>query len=124
MRIQKSDECRAVREKIATLSEPERQVLNLMLQGQPNKIIANTLNKSVKAVERNRQNVVSKLGCRSAHEVLLTVSRCPMVQSSPLNCSTKPCPLSRFAVTPTNPVCTTPADPRPADELLKSTYAV
>ncbi len=124
MRIQKRDECRAVRKKIAMLSEPERRVLNLMLQGQPNKIIANSLDKSVKAVERNRQNIVSKLGCRSAHEVLLTVSRCPMMQSSPLNCSTKPCPLSRSAVIPTNPVCTAPAGPRPADELLKSTYVV
>ena len=124
MRVQKRDECRAVREKIAKLSEPERQVLNLMLKGQANKIIANTLNKSVKAVERNRQNVVSKLGCRSVHEVLLKVSRCPMMQSSPLNCSTKPCPLSRVAVMSTNSVCTSPADLRSTDELLNPSYVV
>ena len=123
-RIQKRDECRAVRLKIAKLSDPERQVLNLMLQGQPNKVIANTLDKSVKAVERNRQNVVSKLGCRSAHEVLLKVSRCPMMQSSPLTCSTTPCPLSRLAVTPANPVYRAPADPLPADEFSRSAYIV
>lgn len=123
-RIQKRDECRAVRLKIAKLSEPERQVLNLMLQGQPNKVIANTLDKSVKAVERNRQNVVSKLDCRSAHEVLLKVSRCPMMQSSPLTCSTMPCPLSRLAVTPANPVYRTPADSLPADAMPSSTYVV
>ncbi len=100
-RTLKFDECRAVQAKIAILSEPERQVLNLMLQGQSNKEIANTLDKSVKAVERNRQNVAAKLDCRSAHEVLLKVSRCPMMPSSPLTCSRSSCPLSRGAMTVT-----------------------
>ena len=108
-RIQKRDECRAVRMKIAKLSEPERQVLNLMVQGQPNKVIANTLNKSVKAVERNRQKVVAKLDCRTAHEVLLKVTRCPMMQSSPLTCSTTHCPLSRLAVMPVSSAYRAPA---------------
>ncbi len=122
-RIQKSDECRAVRTKIATLSEPERQVLNLMLQGQPNKVIANTLSKSVKAVERNRQNVVAKLGCRSAHEVLLKVARCPMMLSSPLTCSSTPCPLSRWAVMSVNPTYRVQADPPSSNATSKAPSA-
>lgn len=94
-RTQKRRECQAIQTQIAKLSEPERQVLNLILEGQPNKVIASTLGKSVKAVERNRQNVVAKLGCRSAHEVLLKVARCPMMSASPLSCvPSTPCPAS------------------------------
>ncbi|MCG8503800.1 MAG: response regulator [Sphingomonadales bacterium] len=93
-RIQKRDECRGIQARLADLSDPERKVLDLMLRGQPNKVMASTLDKSVKAIERNRQNVVAKLGCRTAHEVLLKVARCPMMPRSPLTCSSAPCPLS------------------------------
>lgn len=93
-RVQKRAECRAIQARLAELSDPERRVLDLMLQGLPNKVMAGTLDKSVKAIERNRQKVVAKLGCRSAHEVLLKVARCPMMSRSPLTCTDLPCPLS------------------------------
>ena len=103
-RTAKHEECRTIRQMIAKLSDPEREVLNLMLEGQPNKVIAGRLGKSVKAVERNRQNVVSKLECRTAREVLLKVARCPMMSSSPLNCTPERCPFSRWAVMSINPI--------------------
>ncbi len=97
-RMQKHEACRAIQSQIAELSGPEEQVLKLMLQGQSNKVAANTLGKSVKAVERNRQNIVAKLGCRTANEVLLKVARCPMASGSPLACSATFCHFSLRSV--------------------------
>ncbi len=97
-RMHKHEACRATQAQIASLSEPEKQVLELMLQGQANKVMANTLDKSVKAVERNRQNIVAKLGCRNANEVLLKVAHCPMTSASPLTCTSLPCPFSFLGV--------------------------
>ena len=95
--------CSAIKTKISMLSETERQVLDLMAKGLPNKTIAGTLGKSVKAVERNRQNVIAKLDCRTAHEVLLKVTRCPMMGSSPLTCTATTCPLLGWSVMSFNP---------------------
>lgn len=86
-RIQSQRDCEVVREQLRTLTEPEREVLRLMLEGRPNKVIARELGKSIKAVERNRQNLIRKLGCRTASEALLEVSRCPLMWESPLTCS-------------------------------------
>ncbi len=119
-RTKKRDECRAIRNMIAKLSDPERQVLNLMLEGQPNKVIAGRLDKSVKAVERNRQNVVAKLECRTAHEVLLKVARCPMMSSSPLTCGGTKCPFSRWAVRSINPAYRPHAHPSALDDFSEA----
>lgn len=48
-------------ERIAQLSAPERQVLNLVLAGYPNKKIASSLGVSQRAVEDRRSRVMQKL---------------------------------------------------------------
>src|SRR5262249_49824787 len=78
--------CLAVQEEIARLSDVERATLEQMQLGLSNKAIARKLTKSVKAIERHRQNVVRKLGCISAIEVLQKVQTCPMKCCSPLAC--------------------------------------
>lgn len=79
--------CRKIRDRIDQLSEPERQVLELLLKGLPNKVIASQLGKSVKAVERNRKTLLDKLDCATTLEALLQVSVCPMQRHVPLNCN-------------------------------------
>lgn len=49
------------RERLDSLSERERQVLTLMLQGLPNKLIARRLDLSTRTVESHRARVFSKL---------------------------------------------------------------
>jgi FixJ family two-component response regulator len=63
-------------------------------QGLSNKAIARNLSKSVKAIERQRQNVVHKLDCNSVMEVLHKVQACPMQTAMPLACSRDNCPTS------------------------------
>ena len=87
--------CLAIQEEIAKLSEVERATLEQMRLGLSNKAIARKLSKSVKAIERQRQNVVRKLGCISALEVLQKVQTCPMQYHSPLACMKESCPAGR-----------------------------
>ncbi|NQV93755.1 MAG: response regulator transcription factor [Sphingomonadales bacterium] len=89
--VAKLQVCRETQKTISGLSEPERQVLDLMLQGLPNKAIARDLDKSVKAVERNRQNLLAKFAAKTTQEALLRVSRCPMDKVSPLTCNSLGC---------------------------------
>lgn len=49
-------------EPLHTLSQRERQVLNLVVRGQPSSSIANTLSLSAKTVETYRSRVMAKLG--------------------------------------------------------------
>jgi two-component system, LuxR family, response regulator FixJ len=86
--------CLAIQEEIAN-SEVERATLEQMRLGLSNKAIARKLSKSVKAIERQRQNVVRKLGCISALEVLQKVQTCPMQNHSPLACIKESCPAGR-----------------------------
>lgn len=52
----------AALEPLHTLSQRERQVLNLVVRGQPSSSIAHTLNLSAKTVETYRSRVMGKLG--------------------------------------------------------------
>jgi|GEM_PF-807319 len=113
--LTRRDACSAIRAQIAKLSETERQVLDLMVEGFPNKVIANMLGKSIKAVERNRKNLAAKLDCRTAHEVLLKVARCPMMSSSPLNCTMMSCPFLSWSVMSVNPTYRAQPNPPPSD---------
>ena len=90
--VLKRRSCEAVQKKIARLTETERAVLGQMRLGLSNKAIARTLSKSIKAVERQRQNVVHKLDCISAMEVLQKVQTCPMHNHTPLTCLRGKCP--------------------------------
>ncbi len=63
----KSEErVRQVRERLATLTVAERQVLDRMVAGEMNKQIAHELDVSVRTVEVRRQNLFSKDGSRFA----------------------------------------------------------
>ena len=60
----------AQRRPFATLTPREREVLHAVLQGEPNKGIAGQLGISVKTVELHRTNLMSKLGVKSATELV------------------------------------------------------
>lgn len=60
---------RPVREKLAELSEREREVLECVLEGQPSRQIAEKLFISVKTVDFHRGRIMQKLGVRSAAEL-------------------------------------------------------
>jgi len=83
--------CLEVQKLFAQLSEPEREVFELMVNGQQNKAIAGNLSKSVKSVERNRQALLSKLGAASSIEAVLKFSRCPLRPHNPITCVNSPC---------------------------------
>ena len=84
--VAKRRSCDLTQKRLARLTETEREVLGQMRLGQSNKAIARHLTKSVKAVERQRQNVVRKLDCASAMEVIQRVQTCPLHGHSPLTC--------------------------------------
>ncbi|MCA9153699.1 MAG: response regulator [Pirellulaceae bacterium] len=53
-----------------SLTEAERQVMELMIEGDPNKVIANKLEVSVRTVEARRHNVFLKTGTESLAELV------------------------------------------------------
>lgn len=58
-----------IHERIAELTERERDVMRLVTQGLPNKIIADQLQISVRTVEVHRARVFDKMGVKSAVEL-------------------------------------------------------
>jgi FixJ family two-component response regulator len=56
-------------ERMALLTEREREVLDLVLAGKPNRLVAEALFISVKTVEFHRARLMQKLGVRSAAEL-------------------------------------------------------
>lgn len=56
-------------QRMAELTEREREVMNLVIQGLPNKLIADQLNISVRTVEVHRARVFEKMNVRSAVEL-------------------------------------------------------
>ncbi len=68
------EETRArVQERMGMLTERERQVLDLVLEGEPNKRIAYTLGISQKTVEFHRANLIAKLDARSTADLIRKV---------------------------------------------------
>ncbi|MEO5641479.1 MAG: response regulator [Sphingomicrobium sp.] len=65
-----SAERRDARSKVGTLSPREVEVLRLLLTGAPNKIVARTLDLSVRTVEMHRAHMLAKLGARSTADAL------------------------------------------------------
>jgi two-component system response regulator DctR len=55
--------------KLADLTERERDVMRLVIEGKPNKLIADDLGISVRTVEVHRAHVFDKMGVRSAVEL-------------------------------------------------------
>lgn len=64
-----------VRQRMDSLSEREREVLELMLEGLPNKLIARRLDLSTRTVESHRARVFSKLGAGSLAALVKLVVR-------------------------------------------------
>ena len=60
---------RSVERALAELSEREREVMRLVIEGQPNKLIADALGISVRTVEVHRARVFDKMDVRSAVEL-------------------------------------------------------
>ncbi len=60
----------AIAAKLASLSERERQVLDGLIAGHPNKIIAHELGISPRTVEVYRANLMTKMAARSLSELI------------------------------------------------------
>lgn len=57
-------------QRVATLTPREREVMERLIEGRPNKVIGHDLGISPRTVEIHRANVMEKLGCRSLAEVV------------------------------------------------------
>jgi two-component system response regulator DctR len=60
---------RAVQRRLDSLTDRERDVLQLVVEGLPNKLVADQLNISVRTVEVHRSRVFDKMGVKSAVEL-------------------------------------------------------
>jgi FixJ family two-component response regulator len=63
----------AVRRRFESLTDKERQVLDMIKDGQPNKAISAALNLTTRAVEMRRASLMKKLGTRTLAELLRLV---------------------------------------------------
>jgi two-component system response regulator FixJ len=61
---------RSVNERLSQLTERERQVLDLLIAGKPNKVIAYDLSISPRTVEIHRARVMEKMGARSLADLV------------------------------------------------------
>ena len=68
-RLQQADSTRRIRARLARLTAREKDVMDLILQGRLNKVIADDLGISMRTVEVHRSNVFGKMGVRSAVEL-------------------------------------------------------
>jgi len=59
----------AVQRRLAELTERERDVMRLVVEGRPNKLIADALGISVRTVEVHRARVFEKMDVKSAVEL-------------------------------------------------------
>lgn len=69
-KLANSAERRCALVKTDALSPRELEVLRLLLKGAPNKIVARTLDLSVRTVEMHRAHMLGKLGAKSTAEAL------------------------------------------------------
>jgi two-component system response regulator DctR len=60
---------RSVQQRLDGLTERERDVMHLVIEGLPNKLVADRLNISVRTVEVHRSRVFDKMGVKSAVEL-------------------------------------------------------
>lgn len=71
-------DCTEFLRNLETLTPREKDVLNGLVEGQVNKIIASELDISVRTVEVHRARLMKKLGIRSASEAVKMVLLCKM----------------------------------------------
>jgi FixJ family two-component response regulator len=60
----------SIQARFRTLTDKEREVLDLIMDGRPNKAIANLLDITPRAVEMRRASLMKKLGTRSVVEMM------------------------------------------------------
>jgi FixJ family two-component response regulator len=63
------------RQRLANLTDKERDILRMIVAGRPNKAMANVLGASLRTVENRRREVFSKLGVRSVAELVAMTLR-------------------------------------------------
>jgi FixJ family two-component response regulator len=61
---------REIQDRAALLTPAERDVLNLIVQGKPNKVIAKQLSMSIRTIESRRHEVFTKMGVESVAELV------------------------------------------------------
>jgi two-component system response regulator TtrR len=64
------ERARRAAERMATLSHREREVLDRVVSGKPNRVIAEELDISIKTVEAHRARIMEKLGAGSLAELV------------------------------------------------------
>jgi two-component system response regulator DctR len=74
--IAQRGQLRSVQQRLDSLTDRERDVMALVVEGLPNKLVADQLNISVRTVEVHRSRVFDKMGVKSAVE-LANVMRQP-----------------------------------------------
>ena len=74
---------RQVERALAELTEREREVMNLVVEGKPNKLIADALDISVRTVEVHRARVFEKMNVKSAVELANMLHPLPGHRQSP-----------------------------------------
>lgn len=67
--LSRLDEQRQLQQRLADLTEREHRIMTLVAQGQPNKLIADQLDISVRTVEVHRARVFDKMQVKSAVEL-------------------------------------------------------
>jgi two-component system response regulator FixJ len=67
---QMSDDVAAARQRVDRLTPREREVLEHLVAGRPNKVIAHELDMSPRTVEKHRARVMEKLASRSLSQVV------------------------------------------------------
>lgn len=67
--LQRRADARLVQKALAELTEREREVMLLVVEGRPNKLIADALDISVRTVEVHRARVFEKMNVKSAVEL-------------------------------------------------------
>jgi two-component system, LuxR family, response regulator FixJ len=60
----------AIRERLGSLTPREHDVLNQVISGRPNKIIAHDLNLSQRSIEMHRSKVMEKMGASSVAQLV------------------------------------------------------
>ncbi|HSI58744.1 MAG TPA: response regulator, partial [Ideonella sp.] len=67
--LQRRHDARQVQRSLGELTEREREVMQLVVEGRPNKLIADALDISVRTVEVHRARVFEKMNVKSAVEL-------------------------------------------------------